>query len=136
MVEARNNGNVAHVTEYNMELSQEAGLRRVKVAHHILIALLLDKLKDGELLGLAQDGIRLRDSVCGVRQVGHAEVEMGTPAQSERHLLEDILLRVVHLDVAYLEVGAGRVLANTIQSARQLTARLHLNGGASRFFQQ
>lgn len=53
MVETRHDGDVAGVGKDDVELGEQAGLRRVKVTDYILVTLLLDKLKDSELFRLA-----------------------------------------------------------------------------------
>ena len=60
MVNARYHCNIIRVGEHNMELGQKASLRRIKVTHYVLVALLFDKLKNGELFLLAQYVLRLR----------------------------------------------------------------------------
>ena len=61
---------------------------------------------------------------------------MCTPSQTEGDLLEDVTLGVVHLHVTDLQLGAGRGLTDAVEASGELTAWLHLDGGARRLFQE
>ena len=57
LVDTGQDGDVGHVDEDDVELGQEAGLRRVSIAHEFITFTFLDKFKYGELLALSEDGL-------------------------------------------------------------------------------
>ena len=61
---------------------------------------------------------------------------MGTPTQAEGDLLKDVPLRVVHLDVADLQLRAGCGLTDAVEASGELTSRFHLDGGARRLLEE
>ena len=67
-----------------MKLCEEARYWCVTIRDNIISLLLLDELKDGELLALAKHWLRIS---IRLGQIGHTEVEVGTPPDAKRLFL-------------------------------------------------